>query len=61
MININTEITIMFVAYSALMLFIGFYFYKKNKYEGGNMIRFNFRKKLIKEDQTHVLERWLSS
>ncbi|TLE15986.1 sodium:proline symporter [Helicobacter apodemus] len=31
MININTEITIMFVAYSALMLFIGFYFYKKNK------------------------------
>lgn len=29
--HINTEITIMFVAYSALMLFIGFYFYKKNK------------------------------
>lgn len=29
--HINTEITIMFVAYSVLMLFIGFYFYKKNK------------------------------
>ncbi|WP_104721444.1 sodium:solute symporter family transporter [Helicobacter mesocricetorum] len=31
LVHINMEITIMFVAYSALMLFIGFYFYKKNK------------------------------
>lgn len=29
-VQINTEITITFVAYSALMLFIGFYFYRKN-------------------------------
>ena len=28
---ISTEIAITFVAYSALMLYIGFYFYKKNK------------------------------
>lgn len=30
-IKINTEIAITFIAYSALMLFIGFYFYRKNK------------------------------
>ena len=30
-VQINTEIAITFIAYSALMLFIGFYFYKKNK------------------------------
>ncbi|HHP0355679.1 TPA: sodium/proline symporter PutP [Campylobacter lari subsp. concheus] len=30
-VQINTQIAIMFVAYSALMLFIGFYFYKQNK------------------------------
>ncbi|WDL75374.1 sodium:proline symporter [Helicobacter winghamensis] len=30
-VQINTEITIMFIAYSALMLFIGFYFYRQNK------------------------------
>lgn len=30
-VKINTEIAITFIAYSALMLFIGFYFYKKNK------------------------------
>ncbi|WP_276882352.1 sodium/proline symporter PutP [Campylobacter cuniculorum] len=30
-ITISKEIAIMFIAYSALMLFIGFYFYKKNK------------------------------
>lgn len=29
-VQINTEIAITFVAYSALMLFIGFYFYRKN-------------------------------
>lgn len=29
-VKINTEIAITFVAYSALMLFIGFYFYRKN-------------------------------
>ncbi len=29
--QISSEILIMFVAYSALMLFIGFYFYKQNK------------------------------
>lgn len=30
-VKINTEIAITFIAYSALMLFIGFYFYRKNK------------------------------
>lgn len=30
-VSINTPIAIMFVAYSALMLFIGFYFYRQNK------------------------------
>lgn len=30
-VQINTEIAITFIAYSALMLFIGFYFYRKNK------------------------------
>ena len=30
-VNINAPIAIMFVAYSALMLFIGFYFYRQNK------------------------------
>lgn len=30
-VQINTEIAITFIAYSALMLFIGFYFYTKNK------------------------------
>ncbi len=30
-VHINTQIAIMFIAYAALMLFIGFYFYKKNK------------------------------
>lgn len=29
-VQINTEIAITFIAYSALMLFIGFYFYRKN-------------------------------
>lgn len=29
-VKINTEIAITFIAYSALMLFIGFYFYRKN-------------------------------
>lgn len=29
--NISVEIAIMFVAYSALMLYIGFYFFRKNK------------------------------
>ena len=31
LVQINTEIAITFIAYSALMLFIGFYFYTKNK------------------------------
>ncbi len=31
MLNINAEIAIVFIAYAILMLFIGFYFYKKNK------------------------------
>ncbi len=30
-VNINTPIAIMFVSYAALMLFIGFYFYRQNK------------------------------
>ncbi|XGQ70007.1 sodium/proline symporter PutP [Campylobacter hepaticus] len=30
-VQINTPITIMFVAYAALMLYIGFYFYRQNK------------------------------
>lgn len=30
-VQINTQIAIVFIAYSALMLFIGFYFYKQNK------------------------------
>lgn len=30
-VHINTEIAITFIAYSALMLFIGFYFFTKNK------------------------------
>lgn len=30
-VKINTEIAIMFIAYASLMLFIGFYFYRKNK------------------------------
>ena len=30
-VNISTEIAIMFFAYSGLMLYIGFYFFKKNK------------------------------
>ena len=30
-VQINTEISVMFIAYSALMLWIGFYFYKQNK------------------------------
>ncbi|MDL0101410.1 sodium/proline symporter PutP [Campylobacter felis] len=30
-VKINTEIAITFIAYSTLMLFIGFYFYRKNK------------------------------
>ncbi|WP_134043404.1 sodium:solute symporter family transporter [Helicobacter pullorum] len=30
-VNINTPIAITFIAYSVLMLFIGFYFYKQNK------------------------------
>ncbi|TQR31295.1 sodium/proline symporter PutP [Campylobacter sp. MIT 99-7217] len=30
-VQINTQIAIMFIAYSALMLFIGFYFYRQNK------------------------------
>lgn len=30
-VKINTEIAITFITYSALMLFIGFYFYRKNK------------------------------
>lgn len=30
-VNISVEIAIMFVAYSALMLYIGFYFFRKNK------------------------------
>lgn len=30
-VNISIEIAIMFVAYSALMLYIGFYFFRKNK------------------------------
>lgn len=30
-VKINTEIALMFIAYSALMLYIGFYFFKKNK------------------------------
>ena len=30
-VKISTEIAIMFIAYSALMLYIGFYFFKKNK------------------------------
>ena len=30
-VQINTPIAIMFVAYAALMLFIGFYFYRQNK------------------------------
>lgn len=30
-VNISVEIVIMFIAYSALMLYIGFYFFRKNK------------------------------
>lgn len=30
-VQINTPIAIMFVAYAALMLYIGFYFYRQNK------------------------------
>lgn len=30
-VHFSTEIAIMFIAYSALMLYIGFYFFKKNK------------------------------
>lgn len=30
-VNISVEIAIMFIAYSALMLYIGFYFFRKNK------------------------------
>ncbi len=30
-VQINIEIVITFIAYSALMLFIGFYFFTKNK------------------------------
>lgn len=32
-VKISTEIAIMFISYSALMLFIGFYFYRQNKNE----------------------------
>ncbi len=30
-VQINTPIAVMFVAYALLMLYIGFYFYKQNK------------------------------
>ena len=30
-VSINIPIAVMFIAYSALMLFIGFYFYRQNK------------------------------